>query len=292
MITFSKLGKEEFGRLGNQLFQIAATIGIAEQNNMEFIFPEWNYSGYFKYSLPAGQLKNAKPYKQVGTGFYKIILEKGDWDLEGFFQSELFFKNAEKTVRHFLELSDEINLYINEKYQFLLQKKTCSIHIRRGDYVKQKYHFPTQSVEYYKEAIKQFDKDTTFLFFSDDVEWCKKHFTGSNFYFVEKEKDIIDLFLMSLCNNHIISNSSFSWWGAWLNVSKTKRIICPEFWFGPAVAFNLKKYSADVYTDGFEKLASYRKGFIEKYAFFFYPLFFIVYTIYRKFVKAFHLVKN
>jgi hypothetical protein len=70
-----------------------------------------------------------------------------------------------------------------------------------------------------------------FLIFSDDIEWCKNNFKGPEFYFSENEIDIEDLFLMSLCDNHIISNSSFSWWGSWLCKKEGKKIISPRLWF-------------------------------------------------------------
>ena len=77
------------------------------------------------------------------------------------------------------------------------------------------------------------NKIDVILVFSDDIKWCKENFIGDNFIFVENEKDYIDLYLMSMCNHNIISNSSFSWWGAWLNQSKEKVVISPEKWYGP-----------------------------------------------------------
>ena len=77
--------------------------------------------------------------------------------------------------------------------------------------------------------------DITYLIFSNDIEWCKKNFIGNQFIFIEGEKDYIDLWLMSLCKNNIIANSSFSWWGAWLNTNSDKKVITPKNWFGPAI---------------------------------------------------------
>ena len=107
-------------------------------------------------------------------------------------------------------------------------------------------------MEYYNKAIKQFDKDSNFLIFSDDIEWAKNNFKGDNFYFITENKiegndvmdtlniskgghpDYIELYMMSLCDHNIIANSSFSWWGAWLNENPNKKVIAPKKWFGPA----------------------------------------------------------
>jgi hypothetical protein len=75
---------------------------------------------------------------------------------------------------------------------------------------------------------------TTFLVFSDDMEWCKENFIGDQFIFVEGENDVTDLWIMSYCKHNIIANSSFSWWGAWLNDYKHKIVVAPLKWFGPA----------------------------------------------------------
>ncbi|WP_343673257.1 alpha-1,2-fucosyltransferase [Chitinophaga sp.] len=254
MITFSHLGDPTWGRLGNQLFQIAATIGIAKQNGQDFIFPEWKYASCFQHQLPFGTLAVAQPYYQQGTHYYQVQLPEGNWDLFGFFQSEKFFLNVEAEVRHFFEPSAELDVYMRERYGTALAGNTCSIHVRRGDYLKLRYSFPPQSMKYYQKAMSLFDKQTKFLVFSDDIEWCKANFKGDQFYFVEGERDITDLFLMSRCQHHILSNSSFSWWGAWLNKSAPKRVICPEHWFGPETSINPDKVSKDIYASNFEPL--------------------------------------
>jgi hypothetical protein len=74
-----------------------------------------------------------------------------------------------------------------------------------------------------------------FIVCSDDMAWCKDNFKGANFVFIEGEMDIIDLLIMSKCKNQIIANSSFSWWSAWLNTNKSKKVIAPAQWFGPGI---------------------------------------------------------
>ncbi|GAB3941768.1 alpha-1,2-fucosyltransferase [Spirosoma harenae] len=251
MITFSQLGTLPWGRLGNQLFCIASTIGIAHRNNQPFVFPPWSYSTYFANPLPTGTVSNLQIYDQPRFSYNPVDLPTGNWDLRGSFQSESFFKEAESQVRHFFKPSPDVNTYLREKYSHLLSGTTCSLHVRRGDYVRQRAAFPPQPLAYYQHAIRQFPSDTTFLVFSDDIAWCQGQFTGDQFHFIEGEKDIIDLFLMSQCTHHIISNSSFSWWGAWLNPNPAKTVYCPPYWFGPAVSPRPQHYARDLYASGF-----------------------------------------
>ena len=74
-----------------------------------------------------------------------------------------------------------------------------------------------------------------FLVFSDDIEWCKNNITGDNIVYIDSEIDYIDLYLMARCDNNIIANSSFSWWGAWLNKNENKKVVAPTLWFGQVV---------------------------------------------------------
>lgn len=105
-----------------------------------------------------------------------------------------------------------------------------SLHVRRTDYVTNPNH-SSLGLEYYEEALKQFDSKRNVLIFSDDTEWCKnqKIFESDRFYVSEGQTNYADLCLMTLCEDHIIANSSFSWWGAWL--AEDNRVIAPSGWF-------------------------------------------------------------
>lgn len=233
IITFKELGS--YGRLANQLFQIASTIGIATRNNQQYIFPKWSYSKFFKNPIPQIEKHELdkidfKLYSEKHFHFADTTLE-GDWNLFGYFQSEKYFKHCEEFIRSYFEFKEDYTRYLEEKYGKYLDGKTCSLHVRRGDYIKQRdcYLCP---VEYYRKAFHEFDGDTVFLVFSDDLNWCKQVFVWDHFVFVEGEPDIMDLYLMSMCKNNIIANSSFSWWGAWLNKNERKKVIAPSQWLG------------------------------------------------------------
>jgi len=160
--------------------------------------------------------------------------------LDGFWQSELYFKNIRNTIINDFQfkhtnkenekLIDEIKLY-----------NTISVHIRRGDYINNSiiynYH-GTCSFEYYEKAITYFKEiliDPKFYFFSDDINWVKNTFgLNKNYLYIDINNNInnhYDLLLMSNCNHNIIANSSFSWWAAWLNQNNDKKIIAPIKWF-------------------------------------------------------------
>jgi len=110
------------------------------------------------------------------------------------------------------------------------------LHVRRGDYLQLPTHHPTCTIDYYHKALANFDGKV--LVFSDDIDWCRKTFQDPRFEFVKGNLDYIDLYLMSMCKNNIIANSSFSWWAAWLNDNKDKKVIAPKKWFGPAISHN------------------------------------------------------
>ena len=127
---------------------------------------------------------------------------------------------------------EHINKEIEMKHGHRLKGKTTSIHVRRGDYVNHPNHHPVQTIEYYQKSIELVkDKTDTFLIFSDDIEWCKNNFKGNNLIFIENEKDYVELFLQSKCTHNIISSSSFSWWGAYLNNKPNRKTVGPKQWF-------------------------------------------------------------
>ena len=156
--------------------------------------------------------------------------------IAGYFQNEKYFKH------HRTELIQEFMLPLNLRSsignQINLIKEypgITSIHVRRGDYLLHPEIYGVCNKDYFHRAICLInDKypDTKFFFFSDDMSWVKKNFSHSNFLFAEANNSPKqDLYLMSLCSHHILSNSSFSWWGAWLNHSVYKTIVAPIRWY-------------------------------------------------------------
>jgi hypothetical protein len=268
------------GRLGNQMFQFSSALGIAHKNTTSAIFPHSN-----TYTVQSGgpidpRTKLTIPVKcdllecfNIPSEYFtsqemeiKSIYHEGDLkfdsrtfnlpedcDLSGYFQSEKYFSFIREKILDTFTFKWEIekiavDYWINSISPFLKDSVSVSIHVRRGDYTLYPDHHPTCSKEYYDAAISSFDDDCKFLVFSDDIEWCRENFNGDKFHCIDTGSPYVDLKLMTMCKHHINANSSFSWWGAWLNPKKDKRVICPSRWFGPAI----RKSVEDIYCEGWD----------------------------------------
>jgi hypothetical protein len=193
--------------------------------------------------------------KKIGLNFPKISTEVNfEFSSEiielrspafviGYFQSYKYFKGFEKYIKELFIFSVHKLSKENTNLITLLEKEnTIAVHIRRGDYVSDvvtnQFH-GSCSLEYYMKAISFVTskvKESSFVFFSDDVEWVKEKFGDLPFnkMFIDNNKgedSWIDMYLMSICCHNIIANSSFSWWAAWLNNNQNKIVIAPKNWF-------------------------------------------------------------
>ena len=234
------------GGLGNLMFQIA----FVEYESMMTGYPR----GYYNVEKQLNLLINHPPLKAHWAYEYLNIFKNFNWprinkppanhftpvsfhyrgfvvkdnsNFDGFFQSEKYFPNREFILNLF-EPSDEIKSYLKNKYGDV--SDYTSLHVRRTDYVTKASFHPPCGMDYYEKALGMIEGNV--LIFSDDLDWCKETFLGDRFTFVSGNRDYQDLFLMSMCKNNIIANSSFSWWGAWLNTNPNKKVIAPKKWFG------------------------------------------------------------
>ena len=159
--------------------------------------------------------------------------------LEGFWISQDYFIDDEQRIRKDFIFKDQLlgkNLSIAKHIK---ENNSVSLHVRRGDYASHatiNYIHGLTDLEYYHTAIKKIQskvKDAHFFIFSDDPDWCKKNLKLSSAatYIDHEHKSYEGMHLMSLCQHHIIANSTYSWWGAWLNPSKDKLVIAPKKWF-------------------------------------------------------------
>ena len=182
------------------------------------------------------------------TDTYAILYQtafealKGNITLSGYFQNEKYFEKIADELRSDFTFKYPLNDENENIASEILANESVSIHIRRGDYVSNKAstaNFVTCDISYYEKAIatiKQKVDKPVFYVFSDDIEWVKNNleFYESSVKYIDwnKGKDsYIDMQLMSLCKHNIIANSSFSWWGAWLNNNPKKIVITPTQWF-------------------------------------------------------------
>jgi len=162
--------------------------------------------------------------------------------LKGYWQSEKYFKCIEKIIRKefsFIYPLDKRNIKISEEIKDV---NSISIHVRRGDYINlpeaAKMHGGICDLNYYKKAIniiKRLVESPIFYIFSDDINWCINNLeVEKNAKYInwnKRQENYRDMQLMMLCKHNIIANSTFSWWGAWLNNNEKKIVIAPKKWF-------------------------------------------------------------
>lgn len=177
--------------------------------------------------------------KEKEYGYDERALELSNCYIEGYFQSEKYFSDIETVIRNDFTFKKEKTDNVI-KWETGIEKvgrNSVSLHVRRGNYVSQKTKERLLcDTLYYEKAIEFISSKITnpvFFVFSDDIEWCKKRFSDLNCCYVtgnEGEQAAWDMYLMSRCSHNIIANSSFSWWGAWLNANAAKMVIAPKEW--------------------------------------------------------------
>lgn len=246
------------GGLGNLLFQISTTYALAKDNKDDCVF---NFKKHD--TQPRLQSNNASSYKsnffrniKEGTFSiehtyiekefsYRSIEYKKNIMIHGYFQTEKYFKHRKDEILDLYTIPDVIKKTLLEKINIDLNN-TTSVHIRRGDYKNPSVSkvLPVLEKEYYEKALVKCNTPH-YLIFSDEIDWCKQNFKRNDFIYVNLDHDYEELYLMSLCKNNITANSSFSWWGAWLNRNENKKVICPSKWFVDGRNYN------DIYAEGF-----------------------------------------
>lgn len=248
MITHKSIGYS--GRLGNQMFQYAAlkaqslrigidcylpdhtnlkSDGCFDYTNNRWIPYKLDLFDCFKITSPLLNQTENNLYKELNFSYEFHILDVIDnTAIEGYFQSYKYFEDYDEEIRREFTFKDEIL----EKCTKIIANysNTVAIHIRRGDQVAHPGMWNV-TLEYIQEALNQFtDDEYTFLVFSDDINWCKQVFP-EGVIFMEGNGQYEDMCLMTLCNHNIISNSTFSWWAAYLNCNINKKIVAPKNWF-------------------------------------------------------------
>jgi len=241
---------ERNGRFGNKLFQVAATIATAKKNNLEYGFCGNPFeSKYFKNEFAPIVLDiPQKKYYQERFNYYDIKLNES-YEFKGYYQSEKFFKNAIEEVLKLYTFDDTIVNNLLQSYPNIMN--SCSIHVRRGDYLNMPDYHTVIPLDYYKKAIECINNKHIYVF-SDDIEWCKANFKFINAEFLSLNM-YEDFILMSLCRDNIICNSTFSWWAAYLNKNKSKKIVAPEHkkWFGKC---NSHLNTTDIYPENWTQI--------------------------------------
>lgn len=249
------------GGLANQLFSIAA--GYSKSIDLKTNFA-------INYNLPhaGGQGKPPIFYKDTlyqkiestnevpTTTFnepswsYSPIPNNPDMLIDGYFQSGKHFSSNKEHVKNLFTFPDEIKQKI-DKALAKLSKPITGIHVRLGDYLLPGYvttHLTCQR-EYFLNALKKIDNNSTLIVTTDDIESYNRYISLPNAIISNSKSEIEDLYLLSQCDNIIMSNSSFSWWGVFLG--KQKNVVCtPDKWFGKDGPPNYQ----DIYEDSWIKI--------------------------------------
>ncbi len=239
MISFTELGR--WGRLGNQLYEYAALVGIGLELGYDIAIPPFGHHALgdcFELTAPILTARDHSRLRHVFTepaiGFtprYRSI-EDGT-DLRGFFQSPRYFPPrailaAELTFRPtLLEAATSVLAPWRAS-----GRPVVGVTVRRGDYQLHPDQFlPLWTGDYYDDAIALVaDLDPVFLVSSDEPDWCRTRFVGEQFVVVDTISDQAQLALLTRCDHLILANSSFAWWAAWLNGGDGMRIAASRWW--------------------------------------------------------------
>lgn len=271
-ISFNYLG--QFGRLGNQMFQYAFLLGLHAKYGYEISIPPsdfknaWRQHQLFEaFKLISFDRKNLSYNDYLNIYSDCCIREKqfhfdqelfdrakDNVDYHGYFQSQKYFEHCIDLVRKNFEFLDPIQEKCNNFMKQFDNKTVLSIQVRRGDNIGRPHEFPIPNEEYYKKCFSIIGDYDYAIVFSDDYEWCKdqeifypdnilisKTYDPVNYdkdeNLISNNSNLYDLCLMSMCNKHIIANSSFGWWGAWL--SNSSAVCYPNPWFGNSFMNNI-----------------------------------------------------
>lgn len=259
------------GGLGNQMFQYSFAKALQSKGYEVKLdistFETYTLHGgfgleHYSITIPIASKDELLPYKtnfltkigrKLNISHKKLMGEKtllfqkellsppNNTSLYGYFQSEKYFNTIRDTILDDFILKAPLSPYsASMKKTIQSLSNTASIHIRRGDYITDskanKFH-GICGLDYYEEAIsllKSKFKEMHYFIFSDDIEWVKNNLAPEKCTYIDNTLPYIpheDIYLMSLCHHNIIANSSFSWWGAWLNHNSTKVVIAPKKWF-------------------------------------------------------------
>lgn len=258
------------GGLGNQMFQAAHAIaqGLKLNRDVVFVPHSWtpmqgrqtdNYLNNIFRNLKF--VDNIDDFEKVSEGpweYSDIFAKDHNTVFDGYFQSSKNFLGFDSEIRKIFSPNIEFIIEMSEKYPQIKQSNTLSIHVRRGDCFMNPDIHPIANEKYFERALNEIGEYSHIFVFSDDKNWVKENLKFDSVTYVEDE-DYREMWLMSLCKNHIIVNSTFSWWGTFLNPNPFKKIVAPSIWFGPRGPKNYK----DIYEPNWKILeVKYENGWL------------------------------
>ena len=216
--TYTELGFH--GRLGNQLWQIASTWAKARRDGVAFGVPHWHYREWF--NVPKNWFKDEEDL----VGYRNLYPD--------YLQDLAHIENYESDVKLSFYPSLLALTAVSSLYPGVFFASKTAVHVRRGDYLGLPEHHPACPLDYYEAALDAVDA-TDLVVFSDDIEWCKKQSLFKNAMFGHGS-EVEDLVTMFSCGRFVISNSTFSWWAAFLADQTPEHVAYPKRWYGPRVS--------------------------------------------------------
>lgn len=261
------------GGLGNQMFQIAKAKTEGYIHNTPVFFKPFSFLpmegnqtiNYVDNIFRNIDFKeNINPLKRVNEISWDYSDLKYDYDISimfyGYFQSSKNFKNYSEKIKNLFLPTEKFKEKLKSKYPLIFEKNSVSIHIRRGDYLTISDVLPIVDKSYIDKSLKVINNYSNIFVFTNDTEWAENNLNYDKCTIVKDLEDYEDLWAISLCNHNIMSNSSFSWWGSYLNKNKNKKVCVPSVWFGPKGEQNYK----DIYETNWQKISVvYNNGFLK-----------------------------
>ena len=257
------------GGLGNQMFQIAKAKTEGLKNNVEVVFrpisfipmegnqPTKYINNVFRNikfdNITDQLLRISEPswsYNQIDPLYYTSI------EYYGYYQSSKNFGNFKNEIKDLFQPTKEFINKIKNLYPSVFEQNSISIHIRRGDYTTVSDILPVIDKSYINKSLSLIKDKGPIFIFSNDKDWAKENLKYENSIVVDNLEDYEELWMISLCKNNIMSNSSFSWWGSYLN-NNNNQVYVPSIWFGP----NGEKNYQDIYESNWNIITTkYKNG--------------------------------
>ena len=256
----SRVSIQIMGGLGNQLFQIFFLLAYSKKHNLRYYFPlttskrktYWNdfLRSLRKYVVPSTIVKNYDIIFEYSFEYQEYPSNQNSTLFHGYFQSYLYWESHQEEIIRELRFKDLLQL-VPDPHQ-----NSISLHFRIGDYKFKQHYHPILPLNYYQKALEYFEKkkkyNIYYFFENEDVALVMENIISlqqqfPNFEFISMthlKEDWKELLFMSKCNHHIIANSSFSWWGAYLgeicSTQSSKLIFYPSIWFGKDANYETK----------------------------------------------------
>jgi hypothetical protein len=259
------------GGLGNQMFQYAFYLALKKKYaNVKLDIGDFGYYKLHNYQLEkVFDLKEIKHSFNFNSLWMRIIrkgikidvikedplyhpevLELSGWVYySGYWISEEYFKEVENEVREAFKFKGKLVDKNKDVAERIYNCNSVSIHIRRGDYletnINRKIYGDICTLNYYEKAVEMINQkveNPSFFIFSNDIDWCKENLKVINAEYIDwntGEDSYRDMQLMSLCKSNILANSTFSWWGGWLNENKEKNVVVPSRFFNDILPSNM-----------------------------------------------------